>query len=106
MEHAARLMLIENLGLSVLAFNETADVQAFVETNKVEFPVGLGKRDRVMEYLGLSPMSRFVVPQIMVVSRNGQVRAQSEPLGSPELQDKIQLRELLAGLLNEAKPAK
>jgi peroxiredoxin len=97
-------------GLQVIgvAFNEEAEgdinlVQAFVDSNGIGFPIGLANRDAVLSYLGISVMSRFTVPQIMVIDRNGVIRAQSEILGSEELQDEARLRPLLESLLKESK---
>jgi peroxiredoxin len=92
-----------NRGFQVIgvAFNPNAVIQSFREGNGVTFPVGEADRTRVAEYLGYSPTERFVVPQIMLIGRDGQIRAQSLPMGSPELQDKAHLRELILPLLAE-----
>jgi peroxiredoxin len=76
-------------------------VRDFVATNNITFPVGIASRDTVMSYLGISVMSRFAVPQILVVDRKGIVRAQSEFMSSPELQDETFMRSFLEGLLKE-----
>ncbi|HLJ46363.1 MAG TPA: TlpA disulfide reductase family protein [Bryobacteraceae bacterium] len=96
-------------GLQVLgiAFNEEAEgnsvaVRTYVQSNGVTFPVGVASRDAVLGYLGIPVMSRFVVPQIMVIDRKGLVRAQTAPLGSDELMDVARLRPMLEGLLKEA----
>jgi len=93
-------------GLKVVgvAFNDgvTAKpelIRAFAEQNGVRFPIGSTSAATVMEYLGLSVMTRFVVPQVVIIDRNGVVRVQSEALGSPELQDEAHLRGVLEGLL-------
>jgi peroxiredoxin len=93
-------------GLRVLgvAFNEEAGpegIREFVASHHVSFPVGAATRDTVMSYLGISVMSRFVVPQVMVVDRKGIVRAQSELMGTAELQDEAYMRSFLEGLLKE-----
>ncbi len=95
-------------GLRVLgvAFNEETQghpelVREFVAAHSVNFPVGVASRDTVMSYLGISVMSRFVVPQVMVVDRKGIVRAQSELMGRAELQDEVYMRSFLDGLLKE-----
>jgi hypothetical protein len=46
-------------------------------------------------------MERFVVPQIVILDRNGVIRAQSEFMGSAELQDETYLRHFLGELLDE-----
>jgi len=101
-------------GLQILgvAFNPEAEGHAevvgnFIASNGVEFPVGWAKRDAVLSYLDISLMSRFTVPQVVIIDRNGMIRAQSEVQGSAELQDGNYLRPFLDGLLKErAGPAK
>lgn len=95
-------------GLQVLgvAFNPDAqgrpDVIAdFLMTNGIQFPVGAASPETVMNYLGISIMERFVVPQILVVDREGVIRAHSASLGTPELQDESYLRKLLGSLLQQ-----
>jgi peroxiredoxin len=95
-------------GLQVLgaAFNEEALtepglIRSFISNNGVTFPVGAVSRETVLGYLGISVMTRFVVPQIVIIDRHGTIRAQSEPLGSPELQDEDHLREVLGELLKQ-----
>jgi len=95
-------------GLQVLgiAFNPDvqqgpAAIQDFIRSNHIAFPVGAASRDTVLGYLGFSVMERFVVPQVVVVDRRGVIRAQSMPMGSPELQDEPRLRPLLDGLLQQ-----
>jgi peroxiredoxin len=95
-------------GLQVLgvAFNPEAQqgrsaLDEFSKINNVEFPVGAAAPEAVLGYLGISVMERFVVPQIVIVDRRGIVRAQSDFLGSPELQDEASLRTFLRDLLNK-----
>jgi peroxiredoxin len=96
------------LGLQVVgvAFNVEAQghpevVRSFVESNGVGFPLGVAPMDSVLSYLGISVMSRFAVPQGVVIDRNGIIRFQSDLMGSDELQDESRLRPLLEGLLKE-----
>ena len=89
-----------------VAFNDEVQsnpgvVRDFVTAHNVTFPIGVATRDMVMSYLGISVMSRFAVPQILVVDRKGIVRAQSEFMSSPELQDEAYMRSFLEGLLKE-----
>ena len=74
-------------------------IERFKVANAVNFPVSSAATEAVQNYLGISVMERFVVPQILIIDRKGTVRAQSEPMGSPELQDEGQLRSLLGSLL-------
>lgn len=76
-------------------------VQGFVQQYGVGYPVGYASRDTVMSYLGLSVMDRFVVPQVIVIDKKGVIRAQSEPMGSPNLQDETYIRGMIDGLLKE-----
>ncbi len=96
-------------GLQVLgiAFNEEAEghsnaVRDYIQANSVAFPVGVASREAVLSWLELPVMSRFVVPQVLVIDRKGVIRAQSSPLGSEELMDIARLRPMLEGLLKEA----
>jgi peroxiredoxin len=95
-----------------VAFNEMSSmlVPDFVKNYGATFPVAWANRDNVLTYLSVSPMERFVVPQIVVIDRKGMIRAQSAPLGDPNLQDEAYLRKLIEGLLKEgagpAAPAK
>ena len=50
----------------------------FVTANNVTFPVGVASRETVLGYLGISVMSRFAVPQVLVVDRNGTANTRSE----------------------------
>ena len=76
-------------------------VDEFVKSNDIHFPVGPAGYQKVFDYLGLSVMKRFVVPQIVIVDRNGFVRAQSDASGTPELQDETYVRGLVEQLLKE-----
>ena len=97
-------------GLQVLgvAFNPEAQGRAdvvdnFVKSNGLEFPVGAASLDTVLGYLGISVAERFMVPQIVIIDRKGMVRAQSDFLGTPQLQDESYLRSFLGELLHETK---
>lgn len=93
-------------GLQVVgtAFNDANAqmVANFVRQFNVGFPVGYSPRETVQSYLGLSIMDRYVVPQVAVIDRKGMIRAQTEALGTPALQDENYLRGYLDGLLKES----
>ena len=91
-----------------VAFNEMSPmlVPDFVKNYGPTFPVAWANRDRVLGYLSLSPMERFVVPQIVIIDRKGTIRVQSSPLGDQNLQDEAYLRKVIEGLLKEAPAAK
>lgn len=85
-----------------VAFDEATPetVKSYVKVTGATFPVGYAPREDVLAYLGISVMDRLRVPQILIIDRRGQIRAQSAAEGSPELQDEGNLRHILAGLLN------
>jgi peroxiredoxin len=85
-----------------VAFNDAgaAMVKAYIEDHRVGIPVGFAPRDAVLGYLGVSVMdSSLRVPQVVVIDRSGQVRAQSDVGGSQELTDESYLRGLISQLL-------
>ena len=79
----------------------SAAIDLFRSANHVEFPVGYADRQQALGALDIPAGARFVVPQILIIGRDGRVRAKSEPMGSPELQDEESLRTLLGKLLYE-----
>ena len=74
----------------------------FVKEFNVGFPVGYATRDQVVSYLGLSVLDRWVVPQVAIIDRKGNVVLQSAATGSPELQEPGSLRTLLDKLVKES----
>ena len=90
-------------------FNDASGPLAtqFVKEFNIGFTVGYATRDSVTSYLGLSVMDRWVVPQIALIDKKGNIVAQSLATGSPELQDETYVRNFLEKLLKEgAAPAK
>jgi len=85
-------------------FNEANAAMAaqFVKEFNVGFPVGYATRDQVVSYLGLSVLDRWVVPQVAIIDRRGNVVLQSAATGSPELQEPGSLRTLLDKLVKES----
>jgi peroxiredoxin len=88
-------------------FNEpsAALTAQFIKDYNIGFPVGYATRDAVTSYLGLSVMDRWVVPQVAVIDRKGNVVAQSEATGTPDLQDENYMRNFIEKLLKEGGPA-
>jgi len=74
----------------------------FVKEFNVGFPVGYASRDSVVSYLGLSVLDRWVVPQVAIIDKKGNVVAQSAATGTPELQDEAYLRNFLDKLVKES----
>jgi len=87
------------------AFNEADNgmVSNYVAQNKVGFPVGPVSRDTVLSFLDISVVQRFVVPQIVLIDKKGQIREQTEPnpSGPMPLQDEVHLRASIEKLLAE-----
>jgi peroxiredoxin len=96
-------------GLEILsvAVNDNAQllVPAFKEQFAVPWPVGFGKQEDLLNYMGFSMMDRWAVPQVVVIDRKGMVRAQSPVPGDPNLQSETYMRDLLTKLLAEKAPA-
>jgi cytochrome oxidase Cu insertion factor (SCO1/SenC/PrrC family) len=86
-----------------VVFNDaTPDMlNAFVRDFHVGYQVGIALGDAVGNYLGIASTDRYTVPQIAVIDRKGMIRAQSDPLGTPDLQNETYLRNLIETLLNE-----
>jgi len=71
----------------------------FVKEFNIGFPVGYNTRDQVTGYLGLSVMDRWVVPQVVIIDKDGTIVAQSAAEGTPDLQDEAYIRNFLEKLL-------
>lgn len=82
-------------------FNDANGAMAaqFVKEFNIGFPVGYATRDQVVSYLGLSVLDRWVVPEVAIIDRKGNIVAQSAPTGTPELQDETYLRNFLDKLV-------
>ena len=85
-------------------FNDANGAMAaqFVKEFNVGFPVGYATRDQVVSYLGLSVLDRWVVPQVAIIDKKGNIVAQSAATGTPELQDEVYLRNFLDKLVKES----
>lgn len=78
-------------------------VDRFVRQFGVTYLMGYSTPEAVDSYLGRSMMERLMVPQIIVIDREGVIRAQSGAKGDPNLEDEIYLRNLIGGLLQQSK---
>lgn len=84
------------------ATTKAGTVQKFNSEFNVGYPVGYANRDAVQGYLGISVMDRYVVPQVAVLDRKGNIVKQSDStLGSEELQTEASLRAIIEKLLAE-----
>ena len=92
---------LQAIGIAFNTDDDFAKVTQFRRLYASSFPVGLSKTDTVISYLGISVMERFVYPQVVLIDRKGMIRAQSDPKGTPELQDITGLRPQIEKLLKE-----
>jgi peroxiredoxin len=93
----------EGLQAVGIAINKEAQNEGIVKDFKRLYapiiPIGHSTADSALSYLQISVMERWVYPQVVLIDRKGMIRAQSDPKGSPELQDAIQLRPQIEKLL-------
>jgi peroxiredoxin len=71
----------------------------FVTQVGATFPLGYSTSAAVDSYLGRLPAERLMLPQIVVIDRDGVIRAQSAAMGDLKLEDESYLRALLENLL-------
>ncbi|MBI3208088.1 MAG: TlpA family protein disulfide reductase [Candidatus Solibacter usitatus] len=85
------------------AFDDGAmmGIPDFITKHRVNFPVGVVPRDKVLEHLGFSIIARVMVPQLMFIDRKGTIRYQSSPDVSEHLHDEIRMRAVIEELLKE-----
>lgn len=82
---------------------KSATVAKFISDFGVGYPVGYASQNAVQSYLGLSVMDRYVVPQVAIIDRKGNVVKQSDAtMGSEELQTEATLRAIVEKLLKES----
>jgi peroxiredoxin len=91
-----------------LAINPMANmlVGDFVKENGVNFPVGFSEREPALTYLGVNPYERWAVPQVVIIDRNGMIRAQTPPLSDEKFQNEAWLRQQIEPLLREGETTK
>ena len=92
-----------------VAFNTMANiyVRDFVKDYQIGYPVGFAAPDDVLNYMGFSVMERYVVPQIVWIDRQGNIRSQTPPMGDEKLLQESYWRGMIETLLKEpAEPAK
>jgi thiol-disulfide isomerase/thioredoxin len=92
-----------------VAFNPMANiyVNEFVKNYQIGYPVGFATPDDVLKYLGFSVMDRYVVPQIVWIDRQWNIRSETPPMGDEKLLQESYWRNMIETLLKEpAEPAK
>lgn len=67
---------------------------------KLTYPVGYANKENVDQYLGRGENDLLRIPQVVIIDRNGTVRAQTG-MDNPQLEDENSLRVLIDGLLKE-----
>lgn len=85
-----------------IAFNDNADllVADFSKEQQTQFPVGWTTRDQVLSFLGLSAVERFVVPQVILIDRQGMIHYQTPPLGDEDSYKEEVIQKRIEMLLN------
>lgn len=81
---------------------DAAAAQNYVTTYHVGFPVAYTTNDQLLNFLGHSLLERNVVPQIMIIDKQGVIQAESESGGTPELQQEANVRTWIEKLLGPA----
>lgn len=92
-----------------VAFGPYADpavLANLVEQFKLTYPVGYTSSDKVDAYLGREGKQLLKIPQMVVVDRQGVIRASSGSKGDPTLENEASLRALIDGLLRENSPVR
>lgn len=91
-----------------VAWNDMANILIadFVKSNGINYPVAYATREVVLEYLGISPVVRSVVPQILWIDRKGMIRSQTPALGdNAKMLTEQYWREMIETLTSEPDPA-
>lgn len=81
-EYGPRGFQAIDLAINALDEGRTSDqasqmVEAFAQNFQVGFPVGYIGRDPMMAFMGFSMMQRMVVPQLVLIDRNGYIHYQT-----------------------------
>jgi len=86
-----------------VAWNDMSNILVadFIKNNNVNYPVGFATREAVLDYLGLSPIVRSVVPQIVWIDRKGMIRSQTPALGDEKMLSEKYWREMIETLTSE-----
>jgi len=80
-------------------------ISAVADYYKLTFPVGYTSKDDVDSYLNRAGNEVLNIPQVVVIDRNGTIRAVSGGRGGdPKLEDESSLRNLIVTLLEEGTP--
>jgi len=93
-------------GLQVLdvAINPNADlaVDNFAKEFQTTFPVGWVSQDQGLAFMGFNMADRFVVPQLILIDRQGIIHYQTPPLGDENSMKEDTIRQRVEELLSSA----
>jgi len=93
-------------GLQVLdvAINPNADlaVADFAKEFQTTFPVGWVTQDQGLAFMGFNMAERFVVPQLILIDRQGIIRYQTPPLGDEKSMEESTIEQRVQELLSDS----
>jgi hypothetical protein len=77
-------------------------VDDFMKNYGINYKVGFSPLDPVLQFLGISPMERYVVPQIVWIDRKGIIRSQTSAMtGDEQMRTEAYWRSMIETLLKE-----
>lgn len=77
-------------------------IPSLVDYFKLAYPVGFASKAEVDTYLGRSGNGLLAIPQMVVIDRQGIIRASTGDRANPKLEDENSLRALIEALLKES----
>lgn len=77
-------------------------IPSLVDYFKLAYPVGFASKAEVDTYLGRSGNGLLAIPQMVVIDRQGIIRASTGDRTNPKLEDENSLRALIEALLKES----
>jgi peroxiredoxin len=93
-------------GLQVLdvAINPNADlaVADFAKEFQTTFPVGWVTQDQGLVFMGFNMAERFVVPQLILIDRQGMIHYQTPPLGDENSMKESTIEQRIQELLSDS----
>lgn len=94
------------LDLAINGLDEGRDAKAaedlvakFTRDFQVGFPVGYVERDKMPAFMGFSMMQRTVVPQLVLIDRQGMIHYQTPPGGDSQAVQESTIRQRVQELL-------
>jgi thiol-disulfide isomerase/thioredoxin len=103
-EYGPRGFQALDLAINALDNNRTPEqanemVLAFIRNFQVGFPVGWVPRDSFLSFLGFSIAEYTVVPQLVLIDRNGYIHYQTPPRGDENSTKEATIRQRIEELL-------